>query len=1197
MNLSTRYQKMSQLDHIRTRPDTYIGSDRLTELDTYIFNSESQQMEMKKIRYIPGLFTICDEILTNASDHAKRCEVEQSRDQVTRIDVTIDPVNREISIYNDGTGIDVAVHPEHHVYIPAMIFGELLTSTNYDESQERLWGGRNGYGAKLTNIFSTMFRVETVDGGRHKCFIKTWYDNMSRSDPEEIRDETSRPYTRITFRPDLSRFHIEDFTQDFIDLLVTRIIDLTAVTNRHVGIYLNGQPIACPNFEKYVDFYIGAKSEKPRAYIDANDRWSVAVTVAEEHSFQQVSFVNGVHTFRGGKHVEYITNQIVRKLQTYAKERGVRRRKLDLNANVIRENLWVFVNATIANPAFDTQTKQALTTNIGDFGSRCELSDDFIEKVVKLGVLERASRLNEFRDAQALTRSSGKKTRSLRGIPKLDDANLAGTGRSLDCTLILTEGDSAKALAIAGLTVVGRDLFGVFPLKGKPQNVRELTDRRVGENEEIANIVRILGLEYGKRYESLADMRGLRYGHLMVMTDQDVDGSHIKGLLMNLFHTYWPTLLRVNGFFITLATPIVKARRSGSVVSFYTLSEYTAWKDQQTRGRNGQILGWEIKYYKGLATSTAPEAREYFTDLSNKIIRYIWDTDQDHRSDEVEEQKADADLVEAGLEVRVIGAHPVETCDQAMLKAFDKRLADDRKRWLSNYDPDAILDQSQKDVLVSEFINLDLKHFSNYDNIRSIPSMVDGLKPSQRKVLYTVFERNLRSPIKVATLAGSVQEMSAYHHGEASLNGTIIGMTFDFVGSNNVNLLVPDGMVGTRLMGGKDAGAPRYIFTFMSAWTPFIFPKEDMPLLNYLNDDGTPIEPEFYVPILPMILINGAQGIGTGYSSEIPCYNPLEIVENIRQRLSGRSFQAMEPWYRGFRGRTERIASGYKFYGNYELDVSKQSIRVTELPVGTWTQNYREYLEQCTVGGSEDRKMEPFIEDVLVNTTEAVVDFTVQLTPKIYDEMRIAQPVEWYRKMRLTDTVSTQNMHLFNYEGQIQLYRTVEEIMEDHFRVRWHYYVLRKEYQLKKLRRDLGFNQSRRRFIQDVTSDQIVLLHKEDEEVEQQLSDREYPQYGTWSERQQTDMDPSWDYLLSMPVRTMTAKKMRELDQLIADIEEKIRQLESTTETQIWLRELDAFVEVYHREMEIWNERMFMIAPTPKASGRGAKNGRRTTRS
>ena len=559
--------------------------------------------------------------------------------------------------------------------------------------------------------------------------------------------------------------------------------------------------------------------------------------------------------------MDYVANAIIKKIQTYMSTKGVKRKKMDLKPAHIKENIFVFVRCTIENPAFDSQIKEYLTTPSTKFGSKCEVSDKFVEKLIKTSLIDRAMKLSDFKDTIGLSKISGKKTTSIRGIDKLDDANKAGTAESLKCTLILTEGDSAKALAISGLSVVGRDYFGVFPLRGKILNVRDILLKRVSDNTEISNLVKIMGLKFdSKKNKSKEEtLKDLRYGKIMIFTDADVDGSHIKGLLMNLISIFWPELLEIPGFIISLATPILKVKKGKEVKEFYTMTEFNTWKDMIDN-----LKAWDIKYYKGLGTSTSEEAKGYFTNFDNKSIAYIMNDPKDLKDSEDLDDAFNKDLSKDKIEL-----------------AFDKKRAEDRKVWLKSYDKDNIIEQTQKKVFYHEFIDKELIHFSDYDCKRSIPCLCDGLKPSLRKIIYSCFKRNLKKELKVVQLAGYISENSAYHHGEQSLYESIIGLAQDYVGSNNIELLEPKGQFGSRLAGGHDSASPRYIFTNLSELTFHIYNPLDNPLLEYNEDDGMKIEPNWFIPILPLILINGTEGIGTGFSTKVPPHDPELIVKNL----------------------------------------------------------------------------------------------------------------------------------------------------------------------------------------------------------------------------------------------------------------------------------------------------------------------------
>ena len=442
---------------------------------------------------------------------------------------------------------------------------------------------------------------------------------------------------------------------------------------------------------------------------------------------------------------------------------------MEVKPHQVKQHLWIFVNALIVNPSFDTQTKETLTLKASSFGSTCELSEKFLKEVLKTGVINHVVSFAKTREDLKLLKNLNtgvKKSSRLFGIPKLEDANQAGTKQSQNCTLILTEGDSAKTLAMSGIEVVGRDEYGVFPLKGKLLNVRDATNNQIIGNEEIQNLFKIIGLQIGKTY---TDNLSLRYGSVMIMTDQDTDGSHIKGLIINFIHHFWPSLVKLNGFLKEFITPIIKATKGTNIKSFYTIPEYKAWVDQLGESSKS----WKIKYYKGLGTSTTKEAKEYFKSLDSSRIEFDYFDNKDDES---------IDLV------------------------FNKKRAEDRKKWLADFNcNNALQNHNFKKIRYQDFINKEFILYSISDNERSIPSVCDGLKPSERKILFSCFKRKLKDEIKVAQLSGYVAEHSAYHHGEMSLCKTIVAMAQNFVGSNNINLLLPNGMFGSRNQGGNDA--------------------------------------------------------------------------------------------------------------------------------------------------------------------------------------------------------------------------------------------------------------------------------------------------------------------------------------------------------------------------------------------------------
>ena len=1115
-----KYQKKELQQHIYDTPDTYVGGCDLIEEQLPLFNED--KIEIKNIEYIPALYNIFNEILVNARDQVIRLNGVKGCNPVTAIKVTIDKESGLISIYNDGDGIDIDKHPTEKdkkgkpLMIPEMIFGYLLTSVNYDKDEKKVVGGKNGYGAKLTNIFSTSFELETVDFLRGKKYIQKFSNNMKdRSKPKIISTKRS-PYTKISWIADFDRFGLEGYSRNMIDLMTRRVYDIAGVTDKSVSVHLNGKKLSIKNFLDYSKMYL---SGEKIIYEEINDRWRIGVTVSKTDKFEQISFVNGISTFKGGKHVDCVVKMITNKLRESIKKKH----KKDINDNYIKNYLRIFIDSMIVNPSFDSQTKERLITTPSKFGSKPEISDKFIKQIMdKTDLVEKVLLFSEFKLNKENKKTDGNKKNKIRDVPKLDDANWAGTKRSDECILILTEGDSAKTMAVSGLSVVGRDKYGVFPLKGKVMNVKDASMEQIMKNMEITNFKKILGLETGKKYKNT---KSLRYGKVMIMTDQDHDGSHIKGLVMNIFHSLWPELLKL-GYITSMITPIIKATNKKKIKSFYTLTEYQEWREKIL-----DIQKWKIKYYKGLGTSNAVEAREYFSNL--KMNNYIY-TDKSNES---------------------------------MNLAFSKIQSNNRKEWLYQYDDQVILDHKKEDVKIEEFINRELIHFSNSDTYRSIGSIYDGLKPSQRKILYSCFKRNLFKEIRVAQLAGYVSENAAYHHGEASLQSAIIGMAQNFLGSNNLNLLMPNGQFGTRIMGGHDSASPRYIHTELNKIVTLIYPQSDFPLLNYNDDDGVLVEPKYYVPIIPMVLVNGMNGIGTGFSTSIPKYDIRDVTNNIIRRLKGEMYLKIHPRYNNFCGEIIQLDNkNYLSKGIYKI-INDTIIDILELPIGKWTDDYKRFLDSLIEDKKNikddvsKKKKNKYIVDYINNSSDTKVNFRIILPKGVIQSLQWSEDkhidgIEKFFKLTTTKGLSISNIHLYD-KGRIVKYNNLSEIFDTFYDERYKLYELRKEYQCKELLNSLQIIESKVRFIKDVIDENIIIYRRKKIQIIETLLEKEYIQVKDKRviQNKNDKNTTNYDYLIKMSLYTFTEEEIERLDEEYKKLKEKYDKLINMTIEEIWRNE------------------------------------------
>jgi DNA topoisomerase-2 len=1126
--LSKQYQKKTDKQHILDNPDTYIGSIENVDENIWVFDDAADKVVNNPIHYIPGLYKLFDEGIVNARDHVVRLIQRHRTDPdntkfVSYINVDIS-ADGTITIENDGNGIDVAKHPEYDVWIPEMIFGHLRTSTNYDKDEKRIVGGKNGFGFKLVLIWSEFGSVETVDHVRGLKYTQTFRQNLDVIEPPvitKVKGAAAKPYTKVVFKPDYRRFGIAGLTPDMATLFKKRFYDICAVTDqseKKIKFTYNGSLSAVKNFQQYIDLYIGKKEDSKRVY-EASEcgRWEYAVAMAPKQEFTQVSFVNGICTYKGGKHVDYVVGQIVRKLADYIEKK----KKVKVNSPAIKEQLILFLRCDIENPAFDSQTKDFMNTPSNKFGSSCSVSDAFIEKVAKMGVMDTACDLTQAKEKNvAAKKTDGSKTKNIRGIENFMDANYSGTEKSGDCILILCEGLSAMSGIVSGLSSTDRNIIGIYPLRGKLLNVRGETVKKISDNKEITDLKKILGLENSRVYESMEDVkRFLRYGKIMIMCDQDTDGSHIKGLCINLFHCEWKSLTQIPGFISFMNTPILRASRGSQTLSFYNDGEYQAWKTRV----GGEAAGWKIKYFKGLGTSKSEEFKEYFT--NKKIVDFV---------------------------------HSGES-DDVIDKVFNDKRANDRKTWLiEKYDKDAFLDTAQPSVKYETFVDRELIHFSNYDCGRSIPCAIDGLKISLRKILFCAFKRRLTSEVKVAQFSGYVSEHSAYHHGEASLNGAIVNMAQNFVGSNNINLLEPNGQFGTRLQGGDDSASERYIFTMLNPLTRFIFPEADDNILTYINDDGTLVEPENYVPIIPFALVNGIKGIGTGFSCSVPPYNPADLIQYIKCMLTARPApDELVPYYEGFKGTVRKIESDkYLITGVYEK-VGDDTVVITELPIGKWTMQYTKFLEELVDGtvDKDGKKSPPIIKDFTSLCTEVGVHFTV-----VFPRGKLAE-LDVEKVLKLSTTIKTSNIHMFDDKCKLKKFECVDEIIREYYGVRLEAYRKRKAYLVDAMTKRMELLSNKAKYIEYTLIDKIDLRRKSADAVEDMLSKHAF-----------VKIDGDYKYLVKMPMDSVTNENVERLKKERDDTKSELDVLVGTTLEQIWMKELEALEVEYSKYKKMREE-------------------------
>lgn len=1129
---------MDPLKHILHRPDTYVGSTRCRSLEEYIsYESKEFKIDKKNIKFSPAILRIFIEPLSNAIDNVARSK--KTNTPCTSIKVNINKETGETRVWNDGESISVEKDDDEKCYNHSLIFGQLLTSSNYDDDEERYnISGRNGLGVKLCNVFSKYFKVKGLDPYTKLIFEQEWTKNMTVvSEPVITKTKLKKGYTEISWIPDFKQFNIKGYSQDVIDLYCRYVVDCAMLTG--VNVYFNDKLIPVKNLKDYSKLYCSVE-ENDIIYVNNKD---AQIVIMPSLQFQSVSFVNGVYTVLGGTHVdawsEVTFRPIVKKLSK--KLKGT-----TFTIGDIKKFFKIFVSVSVVNPEFESQSKHRLESPVK---ASFKLKDT--NTMMKWSIIEDIRRSKEIVALKKLER----KKKSFVKIDGLDPANNEGGKYGKDCTLILVEGLSAKTYAVQGIEVgafgkKGRDWFGIYALRGKLLNVRNGTASSIAKNNVVADIIKSLGVSSGVDYTQEKFYDTLRYGRVMIITDADVDGIHISGLIQNMFHTLFPTLLERSVSFITsMQTPIVRVFLGRKELLFYDEREYKKYVSNYTKKYPHKNIN--KKYYKGLGTSSSEDIMETF---GQKLVEFNND----------------------------------ENTSFNMHKVFHTKQSDARKEWLENYNPNKIAlcwngdVQETKTLNISDFLNTEMIKFSLNDCKRSIPCMVDGLKESQRKTLFACFLRNLKysgKTLKVAQLSGYVAEKSGYHHGEQNLYDTITKMANSFVGSNNIPLLYRDGQFGTRLSGGKDAANARYIFTKLDAMTRLLFRPEDDILLGRVIDDGDTVEPVFYIPILPTILINGCiSGIGTGWSSNVPCYNPLDLIDAVKLWLENDGkvfitnddssddtkvsmFPEIHPWYRGFTGTIEKTTENrYTSWGNITKENSFKI--VDELPVGVWTDKFKEHLDSLL----EDK----ILKKVKNYSTPKKVRFCIT---ESNDGILCNK-----ENLKLSSYIYTSNMVLFTSNGTIKKYNSVDEIINDFCKVRFDYYIKRKAHILSQLNKDIKFLGNKKRFLKEVMNGDIKLFDdsgskrksRKTIDILSDLQERGYDKENiNIKEKDEDEKESGYNYLLRLQFRSITEEKINKLKKDIASLTKNRDELLGTSEKQLWLDDINEFETEYKKWLKV----------------------------
>lgn len=590
------YKTLSDIDHTLLRPASFLGSVVSEKSNQYVL--EDSKFVLKEVLYNPGFHKLFDEIISNSVDESKRPNTK-----LNTIKVEIDKTKGTISVFDNG-GIPVEIHKDTKMYVPQMIFGNLRSSSNYNDDEDRSWVGVNGLGSKISNIFSTSFVVETADG--KKKFEMEWSNNMKKHSKEKIIS-TSKHFTRITYTPELSRFGMKEISDDDIKIMEKRVYEI-AGCNPKLSIYFQGKKIMINSFKDYCNMYLDENN--PLIYIENKD-WQVGVALSTTGNFQHVSYVNSVYTYDGGNHLNYILDQIT----PYLREKITKKYKTDILPGQIKNHIFLFVNSTIIRPSFSSQTKEKLISDVKNFGTSIELNEKFLSQIYKSEI---TNSITDWLDKKKMADDSkaereANKTIAKVKVEKLVDCRWAGTLKKSKTSLSITEGDSAAA---GFRKFRDPNTQALFPIRGKILNVRVSSKDKVRANEELKGIMAAMGLQFGKSpfiYRGTKLFQdNLRIHEIRIYSDQDSDGYQISGLLLNIFAYYWPELIKEHRV-ARVDTPILIAKQGRKSEKFYNKSDFDKWCEKNDQSK------WDIEYFKGLG---ALDDCEYKEIVQNPNIYY-----------------------------------------------------------------------------------------------------------------------------------------------------------------------------------------------------------------------------------------------------------------------------------------------------------------------------------------------------------------------------------------------------------------------------------------------------------------------------------------------------------------------------------------------------------------------------------------------
>ena len=1167
---NTEYQNLSYRDHCRLRTGMYVGSKDITENNIWILNKEENKLEKQVLKYSIAMINIIDEIIVNGIDHIQRTSSIKGKNKCDTIKLNFNKDTGIITVFNNGEGVIVEKFKDQDYYIPEMIFSKEMSGSNFSSNDSKISAGMNGSGAKITNILSKEFIVETTDLKNKLNYYQKFEDGNLIKNPavitklSKVDKDKKNPYTQITFLIDYELFDKNGYNQDLANvleqLLYTRMSYVSVYCGPKIKIYYNDEELQTKclydlsklllDESDIIKCQLYNKNDKKLNPIDIN----IGIYDESQDGQESIALLNGL-VVNQGTHIRYINKLILENLKTKLEKKL--KDKVKITNKLISNNLFIFFSGNLTKPDYKNQSKTELSVSETRFKDY-----EFDKKVYKLVWEKLESEFDRIYLDKISKENVTKKTSKLRGILKYRSADRAGTTEAQKCTLVIPEGDSAESCVRNGLTSnkeLGYRYFGIFNIQGVPLNVRKEIDikeikkngkieyiidkkKKLMENERINSLIKVMNLNYSYTYDMTSkgdeEIKTLRYGKVLICTDADTDGlGMICSLILNFFNVFFPKLLerRVINIF---STPLIRAypsKKNKYLEEFYNIEEYNEWLAKVN------INDYKINYIKGLAGHSNMEIKYMFKEFNKNIYKFKLDEKANDYFEIYFGNDADKRKV--------------------ILAGKDEY---EEEEYKENY--------KNKIISCSYQLNTNTKEFQ-LDNIqRKMPHIIDGLNPARRKVLAGSMKKFKQSnnTLKVFQLGGFIAEHMMYHHGSDSLNKTIITMAQNFPGSRNIPLLLPIGQFGSRYKGGDDAGSARYISTKLNkSIVELLYPTIDNDLLEYHIIDGELAEPKYFIPILPTVLLEDISLPSTGWKIEVYARDIEQVINNVKHLINDESskISKMKYFKNKFKGKEIKNKNVNILIGQYEIPKnSKDTIVITELPPKVWNEKFIDSLEK-----------KEFIDEVLDESTiddvRMIVIFKKGELNKIMSEYQDSKNYSEYLdaieyNLNLYSKLN-HHINLYQINNAVKEYSNYEDVINDWFYIRKDCYYKRIERELILLKYKIIMLENIIRFIEN--HEKYNISKKSDAIANDILKENSYIELNTTIinnagllpndelEYNITLVNQSYNYLLNLSYRNMNDNSYNNNKTKLKELKEKLKYYQKKDiYKEIWIGEIDS---------------------------------------